>query len=246
MKKQQYQQYLKSPEWQKKRQAALDKANTTCQNCGAVATQVHHESYGNIGDEQPNDLIPLCAKCHMRRHKINIDPFGTWALSQDVAIQHNYGSHWAAATHADVAIQMEPDKYQQLARALRTSVRIAAILDHVNLMFACGDIKVTPTLTKHLADFVDIVPGVYDSKEYRIKPDFYNLFPDIEENYCRSKEKLSAESKPRYQNNPIKRRKKAKPNPRQVTCAKCNSEFAAPNHRYKYCPTCRQTRVEQS
>lgn len=64
-----YQEYLRSPEWQAKRQAVMRRANDICEGCGlAPATEVHHFTYDNIYQEFLWDLAALCRRCHERQH----------------------------------------------------------------------------------------------------------------------------------------------------------------------------------
>jgi hypothetical protein len=61
-----YAEYLKSAEWQAKRNERLRVDNYTCQRCGGKRNlQVHHLTYANIGHEDVhNDLITMCKDCH--------------------------------------------------------------------------------------------------------------------------------------------------------------------------------------
>lgn len=63
---QEYKKYLKSPAWQKKRNARLVFDDFTCQKCGAKKDlDVHHLTYRSIYDENVcRDLVTLCRKCH--------------------------------------------------------------------------------------------------------------------------------------------------------------------------------------
>jgi len=64
-----YEKYLKSAHWLKKRMEALVRANYECQICESqVDLQVHHKTYDNIGDEQDDDLIVVCEVCHTKHH----------------------------------------------------------------------------------------------------------------------------------------------------------------------------------
>ena len=48
--KEYYNEYLKTEDWQRKRYVVLKRDNWTCVKCGADATQVHHNKYArNIG-----------------------------------------------------------------------------------------------------------------------------------------------------------------------------------------------------
>jgi len=63
---QKYIDYLKSPEWQRKRTERLRMDGYKCAMCGFPrALTVHHINYNNIYHEDvANDLITLCKKCH--------------------------------------------------------------------------------------------------------------------------------------------------------------------------------------
>ena len=66
----QYQKYLQSPEWQSTRKQAIARAGYRCQLCGAYASclEVHHNTYENLGNAHPTDIIVLCHDCHSRFH----------------------------------------------------------------------------------------------------------------------------------------------------------------------------------
>lgn len=60
-----YRQYLNSPAWEAKRRQALERAGQRCQTCGRRRDlEVHHNTYSNLGDEKPEDLVVLCLYCH--------------------------------------------------------------------------------------------------------------------------------------------------------------------------------------
>jgi hypothetical protein len=63
-----YQEYLQTPEWKAKREAALKRAWYCCQVCNDNKTplHVHHRTYERRGHEQPEDLFVLCESCHAR------------------------------------------------------------------------------------------------------------------------------------------------------------------------------------
>lgn len=70
-----YKEYLKTPEWQKRRKAKLKEAKHRCQLCNDGGTlNVHHRTYENRGNEPLSDLIVLCEPCHERFHGIAPDP----------------------------------------------------------------------------------------------------------------------------------------------------------------------------
>lgn len=74
-----YHEYLNSNAWKTQRKWALIRANNQCERCGAQgrlgkkgsigysmgdSLDVHHKTYENFKDEQPDDLIVLCRSCH--------------------------------------------------------------------------------------------------------------------------------------------------------------------------------------
>jgi hypothetical protein len=64
-----YEQYLQTPEWKRKRQLAMLRAQGICEGCREVeATDVHHYSYDDVGHEFIFQLVALCRKCHERLH----------------------------------------------------------------------------------------------------------------------------------------------------------------------------------
>lgn len=64
-----YQAYIISPEWAALRRRVLYRDGGLCQGCLIdPATEVHHLSYRNFGNEFAFDLISLCKPCHDRIH----------------------------------------------------------------------------------------------------------------------------------------------------------------------------------
>ncbi|MBI2542465.1 HNH endonuclease [Candidatus Woesearchaeota archaeon] len=71
-----YNEYLKSKDWQKLRTRALKRANYKCEFCGTVAKMIHHVEYlkkENSEIENINHLIACCRKCHDLSHGIRND-----------------------------------------------------------------------------------------------------------------------------------------------------------------------------
>ena len=65
-----YYTYLKSPEWEVKRQDIFDRCNGTCEICRrARAVLVHHTTYESLGEELLEDLLGLCKNCHTSLHR---------------------------------------------------------------------------------------------------------------------------------------------------------------------------------
>ena len=70
MGKEKYQEYLASPEWKARRERALELAEHKCVLClSSDHLNVHHNYYGNLGNEADADLVVLCADCHSRHHR---------------------------------------------------------------------------------------------------------------------------------------------------------------------------------
>lgn len=64
-----YAKYLKSAEWNEIRVDVLINRKR-CERCGSKKRlEVHHLTYKNIFNEQPDDLELLCKKCHVSEHK---------------------------------------------------------------------------------------------------------------------------------------------------------------------------------
>lgn len=67
-----YQLYIRSPEWEAKRQQALARAGRRCAGCGSDGSEdrleVHHLTYERLGYEQLTDLMVLCSLCHAHEH----------------------------------------------------------------------------------------------------------------------------------------------------------------------------------
>lgn len=64
-----YQRYLQSGAWKAKRRLVRKRSNGTCELCKKrIATQAHHVTYENLGDEPLDDLLDLCFVCHAKQH----------------------------------------------------------------------------------------------------------------------------------------------------------------------------------
>ena len=65
-----YQNYIASDKWKEKRVLALERDNYLCQKCKIKsASDVHHLSYENLGNENLNELLSLCRECHLEIHR---------------------------------------------------------------------------------------------------------------------------------------------------------------------------------
>lgn len=67
--REEYAAYLLTPQWRTKRQAVLERERYRCQGCMVGrATEVHHTTYANVGDELLFQLVALCEPCHRKAH----------------------------------------------------------------------------------------------------------------------------------------------------------------------------------
>ena len=68
-----YSLYLKTPEWQATRGAALKRARYACQLCkrNDATLDVHHNTYERRGSELASDLLVVCRSCHEKHHDIS-------------------------------------------------------------------------------------------------------------------------------------------------------------------------------
>ena len=71
-----YESYMRSKEWDAKRQQRLQIDNNCCVMCGRPAEktrnglQVHHCTYVRLGHENVlTDLCTLCGSCHQKIHR---------------------------------------------------------------------------------------------------------------------------------------------------------------------------------
>ena len=64
-----YREYINSAEWAKRSRDILHKGFYYCALCGGKATETHHNSYRNLGNEKDWELINLCNECHSLFHK---------------------------------------------------------------------------------------------------------------------------------------------------------------------------------
>ena len=64
-----------SDEWDRLRTYVLDRDEYKCRMCGsAINPEIHHIKYPEVwGEEDPNDLITLCHKCHEKIHQKDIE-----------------------------------------------------------------------------------------------------------------------------------------------------------------------------
>lgn len=97
-----YDEYLNSPEWRRKRRAAVEKAGGQCSRCRSKKNlTVHHVTYKRFGREKSRDLQVLCRPCHDDEHLANILGIGVedlpaWRAERFAAkaVAENLASDW--------------------------------------------------------------------------------------------------------------------------------------------------------
>jgi len=72
LRKMSFAEYRMQPEWRARRSATLARAGYRCQVCAEHDDRLdaHHNSYERYGDEEPFDLVVLCAQCHELFHGV--------------------------------------------------------------------------------------------------------------------------------------------------------------------------------
>lgn len=64
-KSQEYIDYLRSPEWQEKKEEVFRERGRCCENCGSTDKLiVHHITFKRLFNENTEDLCVLCSVCH--------------------------------------------------------------------------------------------------------------------------------------------------------------------------------------
>ena len=64
-----YEAHLLSPKWQKLRGLVMNRCGGICEGCmSSRATDVHHRTYANMGDELLFQLVGVCRPCHDKIH----------------------------------------------------------------------------------------------------------------------------------------------------------------------------------
>ena len=64
-----YDDYLLSDDWQFKRLQVFERDGWVCISCNQRASDVHHKTYNNFGDESLDDLQTVCRSCHQDIHE---------------------------------------------------------------------------------------------------------------------------------------------------------------------------------
>ena len=108
-----------------------------------------------------------------------LDPLGKKAL------EYNHPLPEAFANDIDPYLASSLDYYTEIAGELNTSVRIAALLKNLGILFAAGRINVKPELTEILKRFINVVPAKEANLDgygveivYKLKSEFEEYFGD--------------------------------------------------------------------
>lgn len=76
----QYNGYLETPEWARRRAKVFERAGRLCEACrDAPATEVHHLTYDHVFDEPLFDLAAVCHDCHETITRLDRERRGTTA-----------------------------------------------------------------------------------------------------------------------------------------------------------------------
>lgn len=66
-----YREYIQSPEWHERAEAAKERAGHRCRLCNIKGSlHAHHRTYERLGKELPEDITVLCDDCHAKFHDI--------------------------------------------------------------------------------------------------------------------------------------------------------------------------------
>ena len=188
-----YKAYMRSDAWKALREKKLEACQHKCEcegGCCREATQVHHLHYETLGNESLQDLQALCAKCHMSKSSKVRNFYGNPVRNcclvegqQEVEKTLPYNV-W---NEANFHLQINTPKYRLIGERLGTEPIMAALLDNLGILFACGDIAVEDKTTQAISQFADVVPAEeaglkgFRIDVYKIKPEFEKCFEVSEE-----------------------------------------------------------------
>lgn len=106
--KQRYDEYLETDEWKVRRELVILRSQGICEGCRRNrASQVHHTTYQNVGEEFLFELVAVCRDCHDRYHKKVMPQFlaslwyqGYGRADLERNSEHNSGGQGDDANHA--------------------------------------------------------------------------------------------------------------------------------------------------
>jgi hypothetical protein len=70
----QYDEYMKSDKWKRRKVRLYAKRGRKCEMCGATwPLEVHHKNYDRLGCELDSDLLIVCVDCHPKADRERIE-----------------------------------------------------------------------------------------------------------------------------------------------------------------------------
>jgi 5-methylcytosine-specific restriction endonuclease McrA len=65
-----YNAYMQSSQWSRRRSRYFETHRKVCKACGVIRSiELHHKTYARLGNERDQDLVPLCHRCHLSLHR---------------------------------------------------------------------------------------------------------------------------------------------------------------------------------
>jgi 5-methylcytosine-specific restriction endonuclease McrA len=101
MRSAEYKEYMRSPEWARKRQAVITRACGRCERCGnSGKLEVHHLHYDTFGNESLDDLQGLCGNCHgaADAERVSVARFERGMVTY---AEKKYGDDWEQCVSED-------------------------------------------------------------------------------------------------------------------------------------------------
>jgi 5-methylcytosine-specific restriction endonuclease McrA len=96
-----YSEYLQSKHWNIMRAEALKRAGNKCQACGSRHhLNVHHNTYEHLWQEEPEDMVVLCSRCHQVFHD---------SLPKAPEGEYDYRPFWPPVKMDDGTVRQGPD-----------------------------------------------------------------------------------------------------------------------------------------
>jgi hypothetical protein len=132
-----YDTYLGSPAWRATKFRYIEERPWICHICGTTENlQLHHRTYERVGEEELDDLMPLCDPCHGLVH--SLERQGRVRLDFEGVIDETRAAAGRAQLVAQAdAVAQELEETQRQARE-----RIEALPFDVRLRYALNHAKV--------------------------------------------------------------------------------------------------------
>ena len=107
-----YEKYIHSSAWRSKADKRLKLDNHICCVCDKEATDVHHLTYERFRNENMDDLVSLCRRCHEKAEELYDPAITPWAMDE----VKPEGNNFMAAMRTD-ALSIAPIVYKYLIDA---------------------------------------------------------------------------------------------------------------------------------